>query len=307
MIDISVIIPHKNIPQELKRCLDSIPILSNVEVIIVDDNSKLEITKDKDFPGLNRENTIVIFDNSGKGAGSARNIGLRSSKGKWIMFADADDFFHKNAFFKFLDMIKSNADFYIFDTDSVMSNTLEKVNNREDVAFRYKKTKDENILRYMHHSVWGKIFKKELCLKQGFEFQEVKASNDAYFAACYGVYAKTVEFVDYIGYCCTVRSGSICTRLSLDNVMARIKVVEVVNQLYANNKVKKKYWMNRLGPLFNLRSIDTSLFIFQFLKYLIKTPILRLIMDFLDSGSRYFSRIMGKVNDRDIKKLQIVK
>ena len=49
MIDISVIIPHKNIPKELKRCLDSIPILSNVEVIIVDDNSKLEITKDKDF------------------------------------------------------------------------------------------------------------------------------------------------------------------------------------------------------------------------------------------------------------------
>lgn len=307
MIDISVIIPHKNIPLELKRCLDSIPILSNVEVIIVDDNSKQEITNNKEFPGLNRENTIVIFDKSGKGAGSARNIGLRNSKGKWIMFADADDFFHKNAFFVFMDIIRSNADLYVFDTDSVMSDTLEKVNNREDIALRYKNNKDENILRYMHHSVWGKIFKRELFLNNDFEFQEVKASNDAYFAACYGVYAKTVEFVDYIGYCCTVRSGSICTRLSLDNVLARIKVVEDVNQLYANNKVKMKYWMNKLGPLFNLRSINTSLFISQFMKYLIKTPFLRLIMDFFDSGSRFFSRIMGNVNDEDVKKLQILK
>ena len=47
----SIIIPHKNIPQLLKRCLDSIPQRDDVQIIVVDDNSSSDIVDFANFPG----------------------------------------------------------------------------------------------------------------------------------------------------------------------------------------------------------------------------------------------------------------
>ena len=70
----SIIIPHKNTPDLLYRCINSIPQRKDLEIIIVDDNSSENIVDFDNFPGLNRENTTVIFNKAGKGAGNARNI-----------------------------------------------------------------------------------------------------------------------------------------------------------------------------------------------------------------------------------------
>ena len=54
----SIIIPHKNIPVLLQRCLDSIPIRDDIQIVIVDDNSSSEIVDFDNFPGMQRNNTI---------------------------------------------------------------------------------------------------------------------------------------------------------------------------------------------------------------------------------------------------------
>lgn len=41
MINYSIIIPHKNIPHLLVRCLDSIPQKDDVQIIVIDDNSNI--------------------------------------------------------------------------------------------------------------------------------------------------------------------------------------------------------------------------------------------------------------------------
>jgi len=41
MINYSIIIPHKNIPHLLVRCLDSIPQREDVQIIVADDNSDI--------------------------------------------------------------------------------------------------------------------------------------------------------------------------------------------------------------------------------------------------------------------------
>ena len=53
----SIIIPHKDIPDLLQRCLDSIPVRDDVEVIVVDDNSNTQKVDFGHFPGLERPNT----------------------------------------------------------------------------------------------------------------------------------------------------------------------------------------------------------------------------------------------------------
>ena len=80
----SIIIPHHEIPMLLQRCLDSIPDVPEVQVIVVDDNSSEQKVDFGQFPGLNRKYTLCIFDKEGGGAGHARNIGLRHADGKWL-------------------------------------------------------------------------------------------------------------------------------------------------------------------------------------------------------------------------------
>ena len=84
-IKYSIIIPHKNIPQLLQRCLDSIPFRGDVQVIVVDDNSDSSIVNFENFPGIKRPNIEVYLTKEGRGAGYARNVGLQHVKGKWIL------------------------------------------------------------------------------------------------------------------------------------------------------------------------------------------------------------------------------
>jgi cellulose synthase/poly-beta-1,6-N-acetylglucosamine synthase-like glycosyltransferase len=61
MINYSIIIPHKNIPQLLQRCLDSIPRREDVQIIVVDDNSDANKVDFANFPGLNDPYVEVVF------------------------------------------------------------------------------------------------------------------------------------------------------------------------------------------------------------------------------------------------------
>mgnify|MGYP002627111942 CR=1 FL=1 len=59
----SIIIPHKNTPDLLERCVNSIPKRDDLEIIIIDDNSSPEIVNFENFPFKNDDsrNLKIIF------------------------------------------------------------------------------------------------------------------------------------------------------------------------------------------------------------------------------------------------------
>lgn len=300
----SFIIPHKNIPHLLHRCISSIPKRSDIQIIIIDDNSDNTIVDFQNFPGKHWNNVDVIFTKENLGAGYARNKGLDIAKGKWILFADADDFFTDNLVQILNYTLTSETDLIVFDTNSVDSDTLIPMSNREDTVRIYKKTNDENILRFVHHTVWGKVFKHEIIRKFNIKCDEVKASNDVMFACYAGYYAYEVKYLPIIGYCCTHRRGSICTKISFENVLARIFVVQKCNRFLENKNVKKRYWMNQLGPLFNCLSLNKQAFMKYFSIYIQHTPFSRLCLDIYESSSRYIKRLLRINEDKDFRTLQ---
>ena len=90
---ISVVIPVYNVENYLKECIESIlnQTLQNIEIICVDDGSKdksLDILKQY----ASQYKNITIISQHNKGAGIARNIGLRHASGKYILFFDSDDY-----------------------------------------------------------------------------------------------------------------------------------------------------------------------------------------------------------------------
>lgn len=92
MPEISVIVPVYKAEQYLDRCVKSIleQTYQNFELILVDDGSPDNSPSLCDEWAKNDNHIYVIHKENG-GASSARNAGLKIAKGRWIAFADSDD------------------------------------------------------------------------------------------------------------------------------------------------------------------------------------------------------------------------
>ncbi len=232
----TVIIPHKNIPNLLQRCLDSLPVRDDLQVIVVDDNSDPKKVDFEHFPGLNRPNTKVFFDKSGMGAGRARNIGLDNiGDTKWLFFADSDDFYNPILSEKMDQYLNSDADIIYFGVDSVFSETLEpsiRKNRYNNHFVKAVETGNENELRCKLTVPWSKFIRYEIPQKGGFRFTEIPASNDAYFSLLCAFAAKKITTDTAEVYTVTERKNSITSKPSFVNWKARFDEMKRVNKLH---------------------------------------------------------------------------
>lgn len=89
---ISVIIPVYNAASCLCRCLDSVLNSTHreLELILVNDGStdgSAVICEEY----AARDSRIVLLSQENLGVSAARNLGLKTCHGKWVVFVDADD------------------------------------------------------------------------------------------------------------------------------------------------------------------------------------------------------------------------
>lgn len=211
----SVIIPHKNTPELLERCLASIPQRDDVQVIVVDDNSDPSIVDFVRFPGIHRPDTEVIFHKSpvGRGgAGVARNVALEVATGRWLVFADADDFFHPAVNEMFDRYAGSDADIIFFRHDSVDSATGEQVRIntlRNRCLEEFDRTGYDGNLRYMVWVPWAKFIRRSLAADNKIRFDEVRFSNNLMFSVRTGHLASKIISEPAVVYCNTRREDSL--------------------------------------------------------------------------------------------------
>ena len=214
MITYSIIIPHKNIPELLQRCLDSIPVREDTEVIVVDDNSNRDIVDPQNFPGKDRNDVRIIFTHKGGGTGYAQNVGLSYATGKWVLFIGADDFF-TDELSMFLDRMKdAEEDLIFFDHRSVLSSDI----NTPVVRSAYLSSMiddylsgriDENRIRCNYIVSTCKLIRRDLIENHHIRFNETRWSNDNYFSAQVSCYAKSIKVCNDVIYVMTVRDGSL--------------------------------------------------------------------------------------------------
>ncbi len=219
----TIIIPHKNTPDLLRKCLDSIPKRDDVQIIVVDDNSDEDKVDFAHFPGLSEERTEVYLTKEGKGAGYARNVGLQHAIGKWVVFADADDFFlpvlseemdiyHDSDF----DLIYFKMDVLKFD-GSIKESII---NDFIDYALR---TGDFYKIKFWMTVPVAKFIKLAFIHEYNINFEEIKWSNDVIFATKIGVFAHKVGVSNQIIYRHVIRKGSLRQKNSLESNIVRLK------------------------------------------------------------------------------------
>ena len=213
MYKYSVIIPHKNIPELLQRCLDSIQQREDLQVIIVDDNSDAKVVDFSRFPGLKSSNTEIIFSKGEKGQGSgyARNLGLSKAKGKWIIFSDADDYFN-SCFNNVLDHYQDAKEDIVFFKCS-MQNESGVINQNypliNDAIDRSLQSGNPDAIVYGVPCPWAKFIKRNFLLQNGIRYQEITGGDDILFSIRMALKLKSFSFSEFHLYCVVDRPGSL--------------------------------------------------------------------------------------------------
>lgn len=259
-IDISVILPNNNSLTLLRRMIASIPDKESIQIIVVD-NSPVPLKADDICRG--RNNVSVYYSSPQRGAGGARNEGLLHAVGRWLLFADADDFYTPEAFSIFEADLQSPCDVIYYDWTSCYSDTLQPA-NRDYVIRQYisaYQNGNDTFLRYYWDSPCGKLVKRSLVETYHIRFEEVPAGNDMGFSVRVGTFAQTVKAVNKAVYCATILQGSIIHTPSNRNIASRFQSVVRLNTFLKQHHLRRyrhsvmRLWIDawRRSPLLALR------------------------------------------------------
>lgn len=127
---ISIIIPIYNTPLNLlNKCLNSIYNQSykNLEIVIVDDGSDEKYRSEYREKLINKDFNIKIIDKNNSGVSDSRNVGLKNSNGKYVMFIDSDDYISDNYVFDMYSAIKKYKVNVVVSGATIVNDNFEKI------------------------------------------------------------------------------------------------------------------------------------------------------------------------------------
>ena len=208
----SVVIPHYNNTEYLKRCLDSIPERDDVQVVVVDDNSDPAKVDFDHFPGVGRKNTEVVFSKgeNGKGPGYARNVGIDHAQGRWIVFCDCDDYLLPEVNEAMDEYKDSDAEVVYFKvakkTWEGEFSSYEMFNSAIDEA---KKENKPDAISYGVPSPIAKFMKRDFLTDNNIRFQQITGGDDILFSIRIALALKRYALSDTQLYCVVDRPGSL--------------------------------------------------------------------------------------------------
>lgn len=236
---ISIIVPVYNGDKYLSRCVDSIlnQTFQDWELLLVDDGSTDKsgeicdeyATKDDRIRGLHKSNG---------GVSSARNYGIRNSRGKWLTFIDIDDYV-QDSFLEILikeanpvDMVVSGA-YYINDRKAFLPpNRL--FNIYDDLLFL-----DEQLCSIYLMTCWAKLFKRNFIINEGIYFDSsLRIGEDTDFVLRYLKQIRSIKFVHiaFYNYNDEEKNKLFKYALSADDFSNHLSLI-----LDSLNQLKKKY------------------------------------------------------------------
>ncbi len=230
MVQVSVIIPVYKAEQYIGRAIESViqQSFQDFELILVDDGSPDNCGEICDkYARL--DSRIRVIHQSNGGVSAARNRGLDSANGKYIVFIDSDDWVETD-YLK--DLLSADADF-VCQSFSVYDEEKHFV-RRNSCKSRTLENNFENRLALLKEGTLGYTFSKRFTLEIirncGIRFnKDINHTEDTIFIIDYLKHAESIQVEDCCNYCYvryvtreTLSGGATYDRLAMVSIANHI-------------------------------------------------------------------------------------
>lgn len=183
---ISVIITAHNPRRFLEETLDSVFSQKNAEfeVLVVGDGSS-----DNSLSAMKKYKNIRLLHPAHKGSSEAKNLGLQEAKGEFVLFLDTGDTLCQGALKKMEDLAKNNdlvtGNYNVMDESGIIT-------EKEVCLFH-----EHDRLSFFHMPplLGAKLFKKEILLNFGIEFEPFRIGQDLNFYLKYLVVCRDIGVI----------------------------------------------------------------------------------------------------------------
>lgn len=197
---LSIIIPVYNGAKQIANCLDSIWAqklnTEDYEVVCVDDCSTdntqevlTEICKE-------HSNLRLVKNDKNRRAGGSRNHGVMVAKGEYVVFIDADDYFHPQSLKNGLSYIKeNNLDILICDSSREY---LGKPNDKLTHNFSNRNIisgRDFMIINGLPYAPWKYLFKRSIMIENQIYFEENVSAEDVDWTHRMALHAQKTQYL----------------------------------------------------------------------------------------------------------------
>ena len=280
----SIIITSHNSSHYIDRTIKSVTRqnFKDYEIILVDDCS---IDGTIDLVKKNYGDKIKILSTKKNFGGPAisRNIGINISKGNWISFLDADDYWFKNRLSFFNELILGNPDFEVYCSNEILLNKInkkKKIINHGPFSLNFF---EDLLIEGNRLSPSASVVKKDFIIKNNILFdtsQKMIGVEDYDFWLNLSKNKAKFFFTEKILNAYIVHDQNI-TNNSAKHLENTLNVINK-NFKYCKNLEKKKY----LERVFNVKYSFTINYLFKkenfiknfykFLTHSAKNPILSL-------------------------------
>ena len=211
---ISIIVPVYKTPVVLlKRFLKSVfgQTLPDIQLIAVNDASPDDCPRILDAAAANDDRMTVVHRSVNGRAGMARNDGLKLAEGRYVHFADADDFLRPDMCAKLAGIAdRCGAD--IVRTSFTTSDLKGKCLSRQRLPDRiWDLTRPRHRAMAYHDltfALWDKLFRREVIVPLHFEQYEANIGEDTLFNVAALCRSRKIAMTSYAGYDYTVHPAS---------------------------------------------------------------------------------------------------
>lgn len=215
----SIIVPVYNVENYLDRCIESIvnQTYRDIEIILVDDGSDDASPEMCDrFEKLDERIRVIHQENGG--LSSARNAGVSSARGDYIMFVDSDDYIDVDICERLSKYTSNNYDVIIgsayFEDENKKECTIKGIKKYEKSELSGR----EFLLCALKNSelfapVWLNIYNRRFLINEDLSFRIGILHEDEEFTPRVMLHAKSVIVSGEVFYHYVIRDSSITTRL----------------------------------------------------------------------------------------------
>lgn len=187
MIKVSIIIPIYNVESYLSDLVSAIKLqkLSDFETIFVIDGSP-DCSVEKLRNLVKQDSRFIIIEQSNKGSGESRNVGMRHAKGEYLYFADPDDIMSPNLLSDNVKILEQKkADILVFGYNQIESETKDIFVKKRFLdmqgEYYYRNKSVNELFDIMNWALWNKIIRRNFIIEHDLESPQWSRSQDAGF------------------------------------------------------------------------------------------------------------------------------